>query len=117
MHRALHLAVSPPRVGIDARMWRHTGIGRYLSNLIPRLASELELVAWVAPEDLGAAYAAWRGVTVRPCPAPLFSAREQLFWRHELRAARLDLFHAPHVNAPLVAPEELRSEEHTSELH
>lgn len=94
-------AMSPPRIGIDARMWRHTGIGRYLSNLVPRLARELELVAWVAPDDLGDAYAAWRGVTLRPCPAPLFSAREQLFWRGEHAAARLDLFHAPHVNAPL----------------
>jgi glycosyltransferase involved in cell wall biosynthesis len=91
------------RVGIDARMWRHTGIGRYVSSLVPRFAArgDLELVAWVAPADLGDAYAAWRGVTVRPCPAPLFSAREQLFWRDELRAARLDLFHAPHLNAPL----------------
>lgn len=93
--------MSAPRVGIDARMWRHTGIGRYISNLVPRLARELELVAWVAPEDLGDAYAAWRGVTVRPCAAPLFSAQEQLFWRGEQRAARLDLFHATHVNAPL----------------
>jgi alpha-1,3-rhamnosyl/mannosyltransferase len=83
-------------------MWRHTGIGRYLSNLVPRLARlDLELVAWVAPEDLGAAGAAWRGVTIRPCPAPLFSVREQLFWRGELRGARLDLFHAPNLNAPL----------------
>ncbi len=93
--------MSGPRIGIDARMWRHTGIGRYISNLVPRLAREVELVAWVAPADLGDAYAAWRGVTVRPCPAPLFSAQEQLFWRGELRAARLDLFHATHVNAPL----------------
>ena len=92
---------SRPRVGIDARMWRHTGIGRYIANLVPRLARELDLVAWVAPADLGDAHAAWRGVAIRPCAAPLFSASEQIFWRTEARAARLDVLHATHVNAPL----------------
>lgn len=86
--------MNAPRIGIDARMWRHTGIGRYVSNLVPRLpARGLDVVAWVPPD----AVPDWPGVDVRPCAAPLFSLREQLAFRD----ARLDLFHVPHLNAPL----------------
>lgn len=82
-------------------MWRHTGIGRYVSNLVPRLAQEVALVTWVAPGDEDAARAAWPGVEVQPCPAPLFSLAEQAFWHATLPRAGLRLFHAPHLNAPL----------------
>ena len=39
------------RVGLDARLWHNTGIGRYVRNLAPRLTG-VQLVAWAAPEHL-----------------------------------------------------------------
>ncbi|MEB3329583.1 MAG: glycosyltransferase family 1 protein [Candidatus Sericytochromatia bacterium] len=91
----------PLRVGLDARLWRHTGIGRYVGNLAARLPAHVALTAWVAPADVAAAQVAWPGVRVLPCPAPLFSLREQAFWAASLPGLGLDVFHAPHLNAPL----------------
>lgn len=91
----------PLRVGLDARLWRHTGIGRYVSNLALHLPRHVALTAWVAPADLAAAQAAWPATRVLPCPAPLFSLREQAFWAATLPGVGLDVFHAPHLNAPL----------------
>lgn len=48
-----------------------------------------------------AAQEAWPGVGVLACPAPLFSLAEQAFWATTLPGLALDVFHAPHLNAPL----------------
>lgn len=96
-------ATTTPRVGFDARLWHHTGIGRYAANLLDGLAGP-GWVVWVAPGDLDAARAAWPGARIRVCPAPVFSLAEQAFWHRELRRVPLDLFHAPHLNVPLSCP-------------
>jgi glycosyltransferase involved in cell wall biosynthesis len=96
-------------VGIDARLWQHTGIGRYIRNMVPRLAAlgaseGLQITAWVAPGDLDAASELFQGVTLRPCPARPLSPQEFLFWPREWRHITLDLFHSPHLNIPLSGP-------------
>lgn len=91
------------RIGFDARMWHHTGIGRYIDNLLARLAGPGWTI-WVTPDALAAARRAWPDANVQACPAPLFSLREQAFWHATLRQASLDLFHAPHLNVPLSCP-------------
>lgn len=92
------------RVGFDARLWHHTGIGRYIRNLLPRLAESVQVVAWAAPDDVEAVRSALPTAEVRVCGAKPFSVREQIFWARALRGERLDLFHAPHLNAPLACP-------------
>ncbi|MDB5099851.1 MAG: glycosyl transferase, group 1 [Cyanobacteria bacterium RYN_339] len=91
------------RIGFDARLWHHTGIGRYLHNLLAELA-DADWTIWVAPADVAAARAAWPAARIEPCPAPVFSLREQIFWARTLPKAGLDLFHAPHLNIPLACP-------------
>ena len=88
-----------PRVGFDARMWHHTGIGRYIRNLLPRL-EDVDLIVYARPEDLEAVQQAVPKAAVRPCPAKLFSVQELLFWHKELRLQPLALFHSPHINVP-----------------
>jgi glycosyltransferase involved in cell wall biosynthesis len=89
-----------PCVGLDARLWHRTGIGRYIRNIAPRLPG-VDLVVWAAPADLKTVRAELPQATVRPCPARPYSFREQAFWQRELRAVPIDIFHAPHINIPL----------------
>jgi glycosyltransferase involved in cell wall biosynthesis len=91
------------RVGFDARLLHHTGIGRYCKNLLARLAGP-GWVVWVSSADKSAAQDAWPDAEVRVCPARPFSVAEQVFWARELPQAPIDLFHAPHLNVPLVCP-------------
>ncbi len=75
----------PLRVGLDVRMARSSGIGTYLRALRDRLRAD-------------------PGVALREVDAgvPIYTLREQLALPGRARA--LDLFHAPHYNAPLAAP-------------
>ncbi|HEY9723232.1 MAG TPA: glycosyltransferase family 1 protein [Oscillatoriaceae cyanobacterium] len=91
------------RVGLDARLWHNTGIGRYVRNLAPRLAG-VQLVVWAAPEHLDEVRAALPHSEVLPCAARPFSLAEQRFFPGAIAAAKLDVFHTPHLNAPLFCP-------------
>lgn len=91
-----------PSVGFDARLWHRTGIGRYIRNIAPRLKG-VDLVMWALPEDAATVQAEVPGALVRTCPAKPYSFHEMAFWRRELRRFPVDLFHAPHINIPLVS--------------
>jgi glycosyltransferase involved in cell wall biosynthesis len=92
-------------LAIDARMLKSSGIGTYLSNVLPRVirlyrgervhligdAQELGRLPWTRDGK----------VTVADCLAPIYSIREQL------RLPRLipqdtDLLWSPHFNVPLL---------------
>jgi glycosyltransferase involved in cell wall biosynthesis len=92
------------RIGFDARLWHHTGIGRYIRNLLPRMAQQAELVVWAHPVDMAAVAAALPGADVRACPSKPFSIAEQIFFFRALRGREVDLFHCPHLNVPLGCP-------------
>lgn len=96
------MAPEPLRVGLDARMLYHTGIGRYIRNLVPALAEtgEVALTVWVPPAAMGEPRLAHPRISLRPCPFPVFSPSIPFWWLHEIPRARLDLFHAPHFEHP-----------------
>lgn len=88
-----------PRVGVDVRMWNHTGIGRYIRELWQRLPNlGIDLVPFGPASILSGLDR--RGVEL---DAPLHSLREQLALTWAIRGKALDLFHAPHVTAPLAS--------------
>lgn len=89
-----------PTIGFDARLWHRTGIGRYIRNIAARLHG-VDLVVWALPQDMDVVRAELPEATVRVCPARPYSIREMAFWRRELRAVPVDLFHAPHINIPV----------------
>lgn len=91
------------RVGLDARLWHNTGIGRYLRNLAPRLTG-VQLVVWAAPEHADEVRQALPAAELHLCAAKPFSIAEQRFFAGAIAGAGLDLFHAPHLNAPLLSP-------------
>lgn len=89
-----------PRVGLDVRMWHHTGIGRYIRELWSRLpAHDVRLVPYGPPNVL--ADLDQPGI---PLEAPLHSIREQVALGLAIGQHRPDLFHAPHITAPLACP-------------
>ena len=92
------------RITIDLRMYRHSGIGRYLRNLIPIL---LPLLRADAVRLLGTqtlfANAPWltdQRIEIFSTDAPIYSIAEQLL---PLRGAfrNSNLLWVPHFNAPL----------------
>ena len=89
----------------DLRMYRHSGIGRYLRNVFPLLLPLLhaDKVRVLAPSSLvdGATWLSDPRVELIDTPAPIYSIAEQLL---PFRGAYSDsrLLWVPHYNAPLV---------------
>lgn len=91
------------RTGFDARMIEHSGIGRYIQELLPRLPGlGVDVVAWMWPEQVQDPRFDYPGVERLPATSKLFSIKEQ--WEFAVKAApgRVDLLHVPHLNAPLL---------------
>jgi glycosyltransferase involved in cell wall biosynthesis len=95
---------SMAHVVVDARMAGDSGIGTYISNLLPRLAAQRpdwRLTILGDPDRLRAL--PWPGdakIEIRECRARIYTAREQV----DLVARaprRPDLFWSPNYNIPL----------------
>lgn len=88
------------KIGFDARMVDHPGIGRYISSLLPemiKLAPEDTFVLFGDP-DLLARYAG-KNVVIKKWKAPIYSLQEQFFCPS--CKEELDVLHVPHFNIPL----------------
>lgn len=91
------------RLGFDARMIAHSGIGRYISSLLPRLpALGCEVVAWMLPEHAAAPEFAWPGITRRVVDVAPLSMREQTVLPGVFDREGVELVHVPHLNVPLL---------------
>lgn len=95
---------------VDARMANGGGIGTYLRNLLPHVASLRPQWQFTLLVDGDSRQPSWIGesnIAARTCGAPIYSLREQ--WA--LRAAcavDADLFWSPHYNIPLSVPRRMR---------
>lgn len=104
--RAFPASTIPPvHIVLDARMARHSGIGRYIRNLVralPESAPDLSLTLAANPsQDLSWAPA---GVRQRRFPreVPIYSASEQVLLPGWLSDLGGDLLHVPHFNVPVL---------------
>jgi glycosyltransferase involved in cell wall biosynthesis len=89
----------------DLRMYRHSGIGRYLRNLFPLLLPLLDAdrVQVLSPRKLlvDAEWLSDPRVSVIQADDPIYSPSEQwMAWRGRYRGT--DLLWMPHYNAPLL---------------
>lgn len=94
---------SPNRIAIDARMIRHSGIGRYIENLLNQFQTlqndEFHFDLFGNPTMLSA-YTKSKSFSIHPYFAPIYGAKEQLFFPHS--AFRTPhLLHVPHYNIPI----------------
>lgn len=84
---------------LDARMIRHSGIGTYLQNLIPRLAPKLHLTLLGTKEAIQTF--PWSNeVELINLHSSIYSIREQVELPRRIPPA--DVFWAPHYNLPLL---------------
>lgn len=90
------------RVGIDGRMLYHTGIGRYIQNLLTTLPrAGVEVVAWVNAQGMADERLDNPHLERRLSEVPVFHPYEHWAIAQAARRAKLDLLHAPHYNAPV----------------
>lgn len=91
------------RIGIDARMLHHSGIGTYLRHILAGFAAYPgahtyviftlpELVQWVPASE---------AFEIRAVRIGIYAASEHGVWPAVLAAAECDLYHVPHYNVPL----------------
>ena len=78
---------------VDARMYRASGIGTYLQNLLPALGESFELTLLGDPGELAEV-----GGRVIPTTIPIYSVAELLRFSHLV--PRCDVFWSPHYNVP-----------------
>ena len=89
------------RIGLDARMARITGIGRYVVELSRALqVLGKSVTAFVAPKDLEW----WQGnllnIPAISTPEPIYSWSEQLVFPARMSRAEVDLVHFTNFNVP-----------------
>lgn len=98
------------RIGIDARLWRETGVGRYIRNLVinlQRIDKKNDYVLFVRSEDQkdvrlkvqsGFAQAKFK---VKNCDIKWHSIKEQILFSNVLNRENLDLVHFPYYSVPV----------------
>ena len=90
-------------LAVDVRMLGHSGIGTYLSNVLPRLVPKYSggRVYLLGNADMlrGLGWARADHVSIIDCRSPIYSMREQ--WSlPKLVPDAVDLFWSPHFNVP-----------------
>jgi glycosyltransferase involved in cell wall biosynthesis len=89
------------KIGFDARMADHPGIGRYIKSIVPEMVKqslEDEFILYGDPEELEGIIPRERGRIVR-WDAPIYSLQEQFF--SPSGEDEPDVLHVPHFNIPL----------------
>lgn len=91
------------RIGIDARFYNESGVGRYLRNLIGNLIildKKNEYFIFLLPKDL-AQFKAGKNFYAAEANFPWYGFAEQFKFPQLLNKFKLDLVHFPHFNVPV----------------
>lgn len=96
-------------IGIDARLWNQTGIGRYIRNLVAELLevdTKNQYVLFARPDDIVDIKAVSnKAHTINPIIIPTsirwHSVKEQLEFPRLLNKYNLDLMHFPYFSVPI----------------
>jgi glycosyltransferase involved in cell wall biosynthesis len=92
-------------IGIDARSFGWTGIGRYIRNLTNELFlldTDNEYVLFMHKDDFASYVVPDQRVRKVRVDIPHYSAQEQISLGRILKKENLDLMHFPHFNVPLL---------------
>lgn len=93
------------RIGIDCRLAgkAHAGIGRYTEELVSRLVTDTS-IDWTLfcmhANQLPISPA--KNISIVHTPYRHYTLLEQVMMPQRIASAHLDLFHAPHLNVPLL---------------
>lgn len=95
------------KVGFDARMLDHPGIGRYIKNLLHNLLSlpeDNKFILYGEPQRLSD-FKRYRNCSIHRDSRPIYNLNEYLF--HPFKRGELDIVHIPHFNIPFAKIERL----------
>ncbi len=90
-------------IGIDARLWSESGIGRYIRNLIFNLAeidNQNEYFVFLLDKNFDSITLPKNFTKVR-ANYPWYGLKEQVSYPKLLNKYNLDLMHFPHFNVPI----------------
>lgn len=94
------------KIGIDARFWQETGVGRYIRNLVTELQKidkKNEYVLFVRERDVENVKLQMTNVKwqIKIADIHWHSLKEQLEFPHILEKEKLDLMHFPYFSVPI----------------
>ncbi len=94
------------RIGIDARFWYETGVGRYIRNLVMelnKLNPEHEFVLFVREQDKNKIRELITNKNFKIIPTAIHwhSVEEQVLFSRILKKEKLDLMHFPYFSVPI----------------
>lgn len=93
------------KIGIDARLWNETGVGRYIRNLVKNLAqidTKNEYVLFVLKKDKEkTSHYIGNNWNIVVADIPWHSIQEQVSFARILNKENLDLMHFPYFSIPL----------------
>jgi glycosyltransferase involved in cell wall biosynthesis len=95
------------RIAFDLRRIKNPGIGRYMKCLAEAVVAQAPEHQYllILPPDAGQAVAVENGRAEKLTSSiPYYSIREQFALPRFLQRHRVDLFHSPHFNLPLIRP-------------
>lgn len=100
---------------VDARMIRHSGVGRMLCQILPRLINQSPELCWrilfpTSARSWIEKHIPHAGILISD--TPIYSIREQLQLARLIHQTRPALFWSPHYNIPLVGPVRLLTTVH-----
>lgn len=91
------------RIAIDARMWRHPGIGRYICELVdammPQIAADYSLTCFAGDEFTARFILEEFKPTAEKASSSIYGISEQ--FEMLSKAKQFDLLHVPHFNIPI----------------
>lgn len=90
------------RIGIDARLYSESGVGRYIRNLISNLGEidkDNEYVVFLLKKNLNVELP--KNFKKVNADIPWYTVKEQIQLPKILNSQRLDLMHFPHFNVPV----------------
>ena len=91
-------------IGIDARIWGHPGMGRYLREVffaMRRQAPEVRFQLLMYQSERQELDRMDAGIAIHPAKSPIYSLSEQ--WELSAFSKRKELLHVPHFNIPLLS--------------
>lgn len=95
--------MNTPIIGIDARMYAFTGIGRYIQELIRGLSTRPARCQYkiFTSQDIAEKLVLPSHFSTIPVDFPIYTRSEQLNFGRLLNKSNLDLLHVPHFNVPI----------------
>src|ERR1035437_5626990 len=95
------------RIGIDARLWEQTGVGRYIRNIIANLQKidkKNHYVLFIRSQDLESVSAQVKNKNWEIVETNIkwHSLSEQVQFPLVLNKAKLDLVHFPYFSVPIL---------------